>query len=56
MTITSTAFDIDSPYPLTSEQMGFYRENGYVRLKNVFTPETLEYYRRAPTRQTDRAK
>lgn len=39
--------DIDSRYPLTVEQIAFYRKNGYVRLKNVFTPEVLEHYRRA---------
>ncbi len=47
MPATSTVLDIDSPYPLSSEQIGFYRENGYVRLKNVFSREVLEYYQRA---------
>jgi ectoine hydroxylase-related dioxygenase (phytanoyl-CoA dioxygenase family) len=38
-------FDLDSPYPLTPEQIAFYRENGYVKLKNVLSPETVEHYR-----------
>ncbi|HSU30472.1 MAG TPA: phytanoyl-CoA dioxygenase family protein [Bryobacteraceae bacterium] len=38
-------FDIDSPYPLTPEHIAFYRENGYVKLKNVLSPETVDHYR-----------
>ncbi len=38
-------FDIDSPYQLTQEQIDFYKEHGYVKLKKVLAPETLEHYR-----------
>ena len=37
--------DIDSPYPLSSEQIEFYRANGYVKLKQVLSPEVIEHYR-----------
>jgi ectoine hydroxylase-related dioxygenase (phytanoyl-CoA dioxygenase family) len=43
--ISMAQFDLDSPYPLTPEQIAFYRENGYVKLKNVLSPETVEHYR-----------
>ncbi|MBV9227175.1 MAG: phytanoyl-CoA dioxygenase family protein [Acidobacteriaceae bacterium] len=39
-------FDIDSPYPLSAEQIEFYRANGYVKLKRVLSPEVIEHYRR----------
>jgi len=36
--------DIDSPYTLTPEQIAFYQENGFIKLKNVLSPEALRYY------------
>jgi ectoine hydroxylase-related dioxygenase (phytanoyl-CoA dioxygenase family) len=36
--------DLETPYVLTEAQIRFYRENGFVKLKNVFTPETLAAY------------
>lgn len=35
---------LDSKYELTQEQIAFYRENQYIKLKNVFTPELLDHY------------
>ncbi|WP_234736544.1 phytanoyl-CoA dioxygenase family protein [Tellurirhabdus bombi] len=35
---------LDEPYPLSAEAVRFYRENGYVKLKNTLSPEVLEYY------------
>ena len=42
-------FDIGSPYFLTEEQIQYYQNNGYIKLKNVLTPETLEFYRKEIT-------
>lgn len=39
--------ELDAPFSLSREQIAFYRENGYVKLKHVFSPELLEHYRRA---------
>ena len=36
--------DLDSPYPLTPEQIAHYRDHGYVKLKNVLSPEVLAHY------------
>ena len=39
--------ELDSPYPLSSKQISFYEENGYIKLKHVLSSELLDYYRRA---------
>lgn len=36
--------DLDSHYTLTDEQITFFRTHGYIKLKNVLSPETLAYY------------
>lgn len=36
---------LDAPYELTSEQIAFYRSNGFIKLKNVLSPEVVEYMR-----------
>ncbi|WP_080058213.1 phytanoyl-CoA dioxygenase family protein [Spirosoma aerolatum] len=35
---------LDEPYALPSEAITFYRENGYVKLKHVLSPDLLAYY------------
>lgn len=35
---------LDSKYQLSEEQISFYRENQYIKLKNVFPQEILEHY------------
>src|SRR6202035_2962466 len=41
--------ELDSHYPLTSEQIRFYREYGYIKLKNVLPAEVLSHYGREIT-------
>lgn len=38
---------LDSPYPLTPEQVASFRENGHVLLRGVCTPEEVAAYRPA---------
>jgi ectoine hydroxylase-related dioxygenase (phytanoyl-CoA dioxygenase family) len=38
--------EIDQAYELTAETVAFYRENGYVKLRHVFSQEVLEHYRK----------
>ena len=38
--------ELDVPFALTPEQISFYIENGYIKLKHVFSPALLERYRR----------
>lgn len=35
---------LNEPYALSDETVHFYRENGYVKLKNVLSSEVLDYY------------
>jgi len=46
--------DLVAPYSLTSEQRDRFRSQGYIKLKNVLTPATLEYYGREITEQVIR--
>ncbi len=41
------AEQLDQPFRLTPEQVQFYNENGYIKLKHVLSPELLEHYRQA---------
>ncbi len=36
---------LDAPFTVTPEQVRFYEENGYIKLKQVLSPELLEHYR-----------
>ena len=38
--------ELDAPFALTAEQVSFYAENGYIKLKHVLSPELLEHYRK----------
>jgi ectoine hydroxylase-related dioxygenase (phytanoyl-CoA dioxygenase family) len=49
--MTSTAPDIDSEYKLSPDQIARFRRDGYIKLKNVFTQEVLDYYGPEITRQ-----
>ena len=41
---TSLLHQLNEPFQLSDEAIAFYRENGYVKLKNVLSPEVLAYY------------
>jgi ectoine hydroxylase-related dioxygenase (phytanoyl-CoA dioxygenase family) len=38
---------LDAPFTVTADQIAFYNENGYIKLKNVLSPSLLEHYRQA---------
>ncbi len=42
--LAASKVDLDSPYALRPEQVRFFRENGFVKLKNVLSAETLAAY------------
>ena len=50
----SNAVDLDSPYPLTEAQIRRFREDGFVKLKNVLSPSTIAHYGRAITAEVKR--
>ncbi len=44
--------DIDSHYPLTADQVASFRQNGFIKLRDVLSRATLEFYAREITRLT----
>lgn len=43
-TETTLQARLQEPYELSPQAIAFYRENGYVKLKNVLSPELIDYY------------
>lgn len=52
MTTAAATLDTDSPYALTADQITRFREEGFIKLKDVFDAHTLGYYADAITRKT----
>jgi ectoine hydroxylase-related dioxygenase (phytanoyl-CoA dioxygenase family) len=48
--LDSVAPDIDSEYRISAEQVARFREDGYIKLKGVFSKETLDAYGKEITR------
>jgi ectoine hydroxylase-related dioxygenase (phytanoyl-CoA dioxygenase family) len=46
--------DLDGHYPVSTEQRAFFRDQGYLKLKQVLSPATLAYYGEEITRQVKR--
>ena len=46
------SLDLDTPYPITPEQIAAFREHGFIKLKQVLSPEVLAHYGREITRLT----
>jgi ectoine hydroxylase-related dioxygenase (phytanoyl-CoA dioxygenase family) len=51
MTTMTPALDIDSEYSISSEQIARFQRDGYIKLKDVLSPEVLDHYGREITRQ-----
>jgi len=47
---------LQQPYGLTSEQIAFYQEYRYIKLKQVFDPETLAFFNEVITLQVNKMK
>ena len=43
--------ELDEPFPLSAAAIDHFRSEGYVKLKQVFSPELLKFYGEAITRQ-----
>jgi len=41
--------ELDAPFALIAEQIAFYNENGYIKLRQVFSAELLQHYRQIIT-------
>ncbi len=44
MSAVPPALDIDSPFALTPEQITKFRRDGYVKIKDVLSPEVINHY------------
>jgi ectoine hydroxylase-related dioxygenase (phytanoyl-CoA dioxygenase family) len=44
MTTTTTADQLNTHYPLSDAQITQFREQGFIKLKNVFSQEVLDHY------------
>ena len=44
---------LDKNYPLNSDQISFYRINGFIKLKNIFDAETLRFFEQSISRRVD---
>ena len=44
---------LSEPYVLTKEQISFYKENSFIKLKNVLTSDILEYFNKVISKQVD---
>lgn len=54
MSIADNHNNLHSPYRLTREHVERFRAQGFIKLKHVLSPETLEYYGREITAQVFR--
>jgi ectoine hydroxylase-related dioxygenase (phytanoyl-CoA dioxygenase family) len=43
--------NIDSAHTLSNDQIAFYRDNGFIKLKNVLSNDVIEYYQREISKQ-----
>ena len=49
-TAASPALDIDSEYKISPEQVARFEKDGYIKLKDVLSPDVLDYYGKEITR------
>lgn len=56
MTVDTAALaeQLDRPFTLTSDQVALFRTNGYIKLKQVLSPEVIDYYGTEITNQVIR--
>ena len=50
-TLAQLRRELDQPYALTPDQIRLFQHQGFIKLKNVLSPQVLEYYGSEITRQ-----
>src|SRR5690349_526989 len=45
MSLAPNNSELHAEYPLTTVQIAQFQKNGYIKLKEVLSPEVLDYYR-----------
>jgi ectoine hydroxylase-related dioxygenase (phytanoyl-CoA dioxygenase family) len=51
---TVTRNELTRPYPITEAQITFFRENGYIKLGQVLSPDSIRYLDDTITREVHR--
>ena len=51
---SSVTENLTQPYALTAEQIAFYQKNRFIKLKDVFSAETIAYFNEAITMQVEK--
>jgi hypothetical protein len=46
--------ELSQPYPLTQTQIAYFRENGYIKLRDVLSPDSIRYMDETITREVHR--
>ena len=46
--------ELNTPYALSDTQIAQFQQNGFIKLKQVFSPDLLDYYGTEITRQVFR--
>ena len=46
--------ELEQPYPLTKKQIAFFRENGFVKLRDVLSPDSIRYMDKTITGEVHR--
>lgn len=46
--------EINNPMPISSEQIAFFRENGFIKIKNVFSKEVIDFMGEVITEEVNR--
>jgi ectoine hydroxylase-related dioxygenase (phytanoyl-CoA dioxygenase family) len=51
--LMTDSFDLDSSYPLTAEQIAFYRVNRFIKLRNVLSAPVIQHFNSVISHQVD---
>ena len=46
--------ELNGKYSISNNQLEFYKENKFIKIKNIFSPELIQYYNSRITKVVDR--
>jgi ectoine hydroxylase-related dioxygenase (phytanoyl-CoA dioxygenase family) len=50
----NVSLELNAPFKITDEQVEFFRKNGFIKIKEVLTPETIAHIDEVVSREVDR--
>ena len=54
LSVEKIAEELNQSFSITQQQIDFFRLNGYIKIKNVLSPELVQYMNEAITREIDK--